>query len=61
MRRLLGIVGAVIAILLGLVVLAGVAGVALLNSGALNGVIEEAIAARDRSSRAIGAGAVAWV
>jgi hypothetical protein len=46
MRRLLGIVGAVIAILLGLVVLAGVAGVALLNSGAVNGVIEEAIAAR---------------
>ena len=45
MTRLLGIVGAVIATLLGLVVLAAVAGVALLTSGALNGVIEEAIAA----------------
>jgi uncharacterized protein involved in outer membrane biogenesis len=43
---LLGIVGAVIATLLGLVVLAAVAGVALLTSGALNGVIEEAIAAQ---------------
>jgi hypothetical protein len=42
---LLGIVGVVIATLLGLVVLAAVAGVGLLTSGALNGVIEEAIAA----------------
>jgi uncharacterized protein involved in outer membrane biogenesis len=45
MARLLGIAGALIATLLGLVVLAAVAGVALLTSGALNGVIEEAIAA----------------
>ena len=45
MTRLLGIVGAVIATLLGLVVLGVVAGVTLLTSGALNGVIEEAIAA----------------
>ena len=60
MTRLLGIVGAVIATLLGLVVLAAVAGVTLLTSGALNGVIEEAIAAQDRSPRAPGAGAVAW-
>ena len=52
MTRLLGIVGAVIATLLGLVVLAAVAGVTLLTSGALNGVIEEAIAAGDRSPRA---------
>jgi hypothetical protein len=46
MTRLLGIVGAVIATLLGLVVLAAVAGVVLLGSGALNRVIEEAIAAQ---------------
>jgi AsmA family protein len=46
MNKLLGIVGAVIATLLGLVVLLAVVAVVLLNSGALNGVIEEAVAAQ---------------
>lgn len=45
MTKLLGIVGAVVASLLGLVVLVVVVVVALLQSGALNGVIENAIAA----------------
>ena len=46
MRKLLGIVGAVIATMLGLVVLLSVVAVVLLNSGALNGLIEGAIAAQ---------------
>jgi len=46
MTKLLGIVGGVIATVLGLVVLAAVASVALLSSGALNGFIEDAIAAQ---------------
>jgi uncharacterized protein involved in outer membrane biogenesis len=45
MKKLLGIVGAVVATVLGLVVLAAVASVALLSSGALNSVIENVIAA----------------
>jgi hypothetical protein len=47
-KKLLGIVGAVIATLLGLAVLVSVLAVVLLNSGALNGLIEEAIAAEVR-------------
>ena len=43
-RKLLGIVGAVIATLLGLVVLRSAVTVERLSSGALNGLIEEAIA-----------------
>jgi uncharacterized protein involved in outer membrane biogenesis len=46
MRTAFGIVGAVIASLLGLLVLLSLVVVALLNSGALNGVIEDAVAAR---------------
>jgi uncharacterized protein involved in outer membrane biogenesis len=46
MKKLLGIVGAVIATLLGVVVLLSVVAVLLLNSGALNGLIEGAIAAQ---------------
>ena len=46
MTKLFGIVGAVIATLLGMLVLVAVVAVTLLNSGALNGLIEEAIAAR---------------
>lgn len=46
MTKLIGIVGAVIATLLGLLVLVAVVTVALLPSGALNGVIEAAIAAQ---------------
>jgi uncharacterized protein involved in outer membrane biogenesis len=42
----MGIVGAVIATLLGLVVLVAVVAVTLLQSGALNGLIEDAIAAQ---------------
>jgi AsmA family protein len=45
-KKLLGIVGAVIATILGLVVVLVVVAVVLLNSGALNGVIEEAVAAQ---------------
>ena len=45
MKKLVGIVGAVIATLLGLVVLLAVVAVVLLNGGALNGVIEDRIAA----------------
>jgi hypothetical protein len=43
---LLGIVGAVIATLLGLAVLLAVVTVVLLHSGTLNGVVEEVVAAR---------------
>jgi uncharacterized protein involved in outer membrane biogenesis len=46
MRKLLGIVGAVIASLVGLVVLVAAVTVVLLTNGALNGVIEGAIAAQ---------------
>jgi uncharacterized protein involved in outer membrane biogenesis len=46
MKKVLGVVGAVIATLLGLVVLLGVVVVGLLASGALNGVIEDTIAAQ---------------
>jgi uncharacterized protein involved in outer membrane biogenesis len=46
MRKVLGVVGAVVATLLGLVVLIGVAAVVLLSSGALNGLIEDTIAAQ---------------
>jgi uncharacterized protein involved in outer membrane biogenesis len=46
MKKFLGIVGAVIATLLGLVVLLSIVAVVLLNSGALNGLIEGAIAAQ---------------
>jgi uncharacterized protein involved in outer membrane biogenesis len=46
MTKLIGIVGAVVATLLGLLVLVAVVTVGLLSSGALNGVIEAAIAAQ---------------
>jgi uncharacterized protein involved in outer membrane biogenesis len=46
MKKVLGVVGAVLASLLGLVVLLGVVAVVLLSSGALNGLIEDTIAAQ---------------
>ena len=61
MRKLLGIVGAVIATMLGLVVLLSVVAVVLLNSGALNGLIEGAIAAQVGRPAQPGAGAIRWV
>jgi uncharacterized protein involved in outer membrane biogenesis len=46
MKKVLGVVGAVIAALIGFVMLVAVAGVVLLQTGTLNGLIEDAVAAR---------------
>ena len=46
MKKVLGVVGVVLAALLGLVVLLAVVGVVLLQTGSLNGLIEDAVAAR---------------
>jgi hypothetical protein len=46
MKKFLGILGVVIAGLLGLVALVSVVAMVLLNNGALNGLIEGAIAAQ---------------